>query len=333
MSESASVFVVLLPLFFVIIDLIGLSCGAVTVQMIARQAATRVASATGFSDGLANMKQESQNLANSGCGQFARLQAVGGLTGSGVDLYFKVTNIYSGKVSTYGPNQSLPPPVDTQANVYECSVKAIYNVGPLLNLSVIPFVGDVPGLGKPATLTSEWDRAVEKPEAFAGAMVVLPSLGKFRSIGIDGKLVGGNGGGGLGNMGGWDYPLKAKFTPEPGQRILAQQQITVDSQYPYWTDTGIDVQDRKRVSFNIFGQGTWKVGGVKINADGIPGVKINGMPKGCLKGKIGAGQEFVVGQDLINYNSADLGRLQMMINDDDYGNNNGVLGVTVILTN
>ena len=135
--------------------------GAGTLYFLTTQCALAAGSASTYGQALTNVEQKSNEIASSGLGQFAKLQPVGGSNSSGIDLFVVVTPISSSSPTTVGPNTPYTGTVDTNTNVYEYEVRATYDVGPFMNLSNLPFVGDVPGIGSPARLTMVGNRHVE----------------------------------------------------------------------------------------------------------------------------------------------------------------------------
>ncbi|HEY9783892.1 MAG TPA: hypothetical protein V6D17_00730 [Candidatus Obscuribacterales bacterium] len=326
-TEFGPSMIVLILVIFPAIDLIGLACGAATAALTARQCATHVATANNLDEALSCMSLEAKNLAQSGLGQFSRMQAVKGFDGCGADLYIKQTNVYSSQTTILGPNQGLLPPVDTANNVYEGTVRVSFRLGPLLDLSAVPGLDDVPGLGKPAELSLEWERLLEHPELFCeGNSLVNRSAGTYRgassSSGSTGSSV----------LGSWNYPTGGQWQPMPGQKILQTEDITVNAQDAFWKETNIVVEQGNRLTFDFFARGTWRAmqGDALLDADGYSYYKsiTNGLPLGCLIGRVGQnGNLFFVGKDQWNLTPPGTGKLYLMFNDDNFSLNDGTLTV------
>ncbi len=154
---------------FPLIDMIGLCTGAVTSYLITTQCAVAAAGSINFDAALAASITNSNNLKDSGLGKFAKLAPVGGASGSGVDLYITGTKTADNSLVVYGPNTHATPPVVLDGSiVYEYEAIGTYDVGPFLSLAGCPWLGDVPGLGKPMRLRFSATRNVEHPEGIIG---------------------------------------------------------------------------------------------------------------------------------------------------------------------
>jgi hypothetical protein len=164
--------------FFPMLDLFALGIGMASVTLIARQSANRAATSSTLGQAMQTAAQESYTIASSGIGHFLNLQPQGGIVyngqNSGVQLYVQVTQLTGGSsTQTYGPYGStmsaLVPATDiSSANinnyVFEYSSQVTYNVGPLLNMAAIPFIGNCPGLGRPMTVNFASHCAAEYPD-------------------------------------------------------------------------------------------------------------------------------------------------------------------------
>lgn len=147
-----ALFVFFMVLLFPLINLIGLGMGAGTQYLMTKQCASAAGSSTTYRDALLAMEREANLFVNSGFGQFAKLRAVGGYSGTGTDLYVIETNLTGGS-RTYGPNTQVTTAIDTANNVYEYQVRSVFDVGPFTNLSAVPWINTVPGVGRPARMT------------------------------------------------------------------------------------------------------------------------------------------------------------------------------------
>lgn len=317
-SELAPSMLVLLLVVFPAINLIGLACGAATLCLTARQCVTRASTAHSVDDALSVMKDESRALVDSGLGQFSRLQPIQGYNGSGADFCIKQTNIYTSVVTQHALNQGIPPPVDTASSVYEGSVRVRFLVGPLVNLSVIPGLGDVPSLGKPAELTMTWDRALEHPELFAqGGALASGTAGGFSG----GSASGTGTGSGTSVLGAWNYPTGGGgWQPMPGQVILQVEDIQVSANSEPWLQTDVTVQQGNRLTFDFISIGNWSAGAATVDADGESGmVDGAGVPRASLVGQVGNGPRFFIGKDQWNFTPPSTGKLKLQFNDWDDG--------------
>jgi hypothetical protein len=149
---------------FPLIDLLALATGQATVFLLANEAANHSSQSNNYSDALATMQNIANQFMGNGFAAFAKLAPTGGYNNCGANLWVQQTAVASQKATMYGPNTGVPGSIDANANIYEYSVHARFNCGPLINLSAVPFIGGVPGLGPPATLLVCVNRAVEFPD-------------------------------------------------------------------------------------------------------------------------------------------------------------------------
>lgn len=153
-----------LVILFPMINLIAMGTGAGTIYLLAKESAGKAGNSTTYADALSAAESAAVQIASSGFGQFAKLKPVAGYNGSGIDLYVSDTNISSMSTNTYGPNNPPPIAVDTSTDVYTYDVRATFDMGPFVNMGEVPFVKDVPGVGKPARLSFLASSAAEHPE-------------------------------------------------------------------------------------------------------------------------------------------------------------------------
>ena len=177
--------------FFPMLDLFALAMGMASVTLIAKQSANRAGTASTLGEAMQSAAQESYMIAGSGIGHFLSLQPQGGITyngqNTGVQLYVQVTQLTGGTTTqTYGPYgqtmSALVPATDIDsANisnyVFEYSSQVTYNVGPLLNMAAIPFIGSCPGLGKPMTVQFASHCAAEYPDGLDNLTIPATSGG------------------------------------------------------------------------------------------------------------------------------------------------------------
>lgn len=164
---AVCLFVFFLITFFPLIDLLGVGLGTCIVAFGATQCASRAANSNTYTDAVQSALSEIYTLAFGGFGRFALLSARGGLGGTGLDLYVYATDTTTGQVKVYGPNAAVSDPIDSK-NIYEYCAHTTFDCGPLVNLSSVPFLGDVPGLGKPFTISYSAFRAAEFSDGLAG---------------------------------------------------------------------------------------------------------------------------------------------------------------------
>lgn len=173
---------------FPLLSLMQLASGAVTVWLVSVETATKVANATDFMSGVSQGQTLAGQLAASGVGKFAKMVPSDGV---GVHFYIEQTNVGSNATTVYGPDSYVPPgsagttlvnptggyapkpgaatspTIDPTAYIYQIEARCTYSVGPFLDMSHVPFIGDVPMLGKPATLTMSCLRSPEDPMSLA----------------------------------------------------------------------------------------------------------------------------------------------------------------------
>lgn len=158
-------FVFLLVVLFPLINLMAFAAGAATVGFLTTQAAGAASQAPTFQSALSDMESTVNRIASSGFGQFAKLKPVAGYQGTGTDLYVVVTDTASGTPYYFGPNGGFSNWVDESVAIFEMECRSQFDVGPFLNMSGMPFIGDVPIVGKAARLSWNCSRAVEHLEA------------------------------------------------------------------------------------------------------------------------------------------------------------------------
>ncbi len=165
---AGAIVVFFLVILFPLINLIGLATGAATLYFMTIQGAVSAGDSATYAEALNAMESTINNIKSSGLGQFANLVPVGGYSGTGANLFVIVTPTGGGSGSThYGPNTPFVAVLDTDNNIYEYQVRTTYDVGPFLNLSCLPFVGGVPGIGAPARMNFVAHRHVEAIDGLA----------------------------------------------------------------------------------------------------------------------------------------------------------------------
>jgi hypothetical protein len=193
--------VFLLVTLFPLINLIGFAMGAGTQYLMTVQCAGGAGASTTWTDALSAMDREAVIFANSGFGKFANLQPVGGHNGTGTDLYLIETSLAANNVLAYGPNTGGPTPLNSNNNVYEYQVRSTFDVGPFVNMSQMPWIGNVPGVGRPARLSFVAHRNCEFTDGLAmgatGVPIVASAAGGGGPTGVNGVNGGGANGGGL----------------------------------------------------------------------------------------------------------------------------------------
>lgn len=203
----------LLIMLFPMINLISFACGCSTAYLCAHMASRQAACATTFPNALNGAVQQALSISQSGLGQFAHLVPIGGMAGSGMNLYLYSVDYQNGSSTIYGPNSPLSPPVDTATKIYEAEARVTYDVGPFLNCAAVPYVADIPLIGKPARISFVNRAPVEHPEGLVGNAVISFAGPGAATGGV--AAAGGNGNPPLpqvtgsysmGNSSGWNYP-------------------------------------------------------------------------------------------------------------------------------
>jgi len=355
-AEFVMALLILVTVVFCLVDLVATASSYAVITLASRQASFKAATADSIDSALFEMQTAVSGLADSGLGRFAHLRPVGGYNGSGADLYINVTQVSTGTTSQIGPNVGIPRPpgskqIDSDVNIYECAARLTYEMGPLVPLTGIPLLKDIPGCGKPATMQVSTNIALEQPERLAVGASGDPNAGNTAPSGSGIVPGSGTNPGGF-QLGGWNYPTPVIFVLLPGQIIIQQKDMIVTGKGPApyspndddnWFDTGVDVGPDNRVSvaWNFFSMGAWSHADPRAfppyDADGTPvGTGAFGMPTGVMVGRVTrTGEMFRVGKDFQNYSPVESGRLFLRLNDGALGfyNNSGEQKVTVFLTN
>ncbi|MBI2812333.1 MAG: hypothetical protein HYX67_16100 [Candidatus Melainabacteria bacterium] len=289
-------------LMFPLIDLAGLATGASIAFLIAHQSAARAASHQRYDSALTAMSTEANNFLSTGFANFARLTPVGGYDGSGADLYILATNYRGGGIKVFGPNQPVSEPIDPSTCLYECNVRVKYKVGPVISMANAPFISEIPGLGKPAVLSFEENRAAEYPIGLnkigdlansstnQGPNVATLNIPWDAAMNPAGSS--------------WNNPTIYQTAESQGLRCVDDDVIVVPANSFQWTKTHF--RTIGKIFLDVRSDGSWSVGGNNgevVSADGYR-AKLGGnnLPVGALIGKIGAsGQPFYLGSSQMGF--------------------------------
>lgn len=185
MSEFPVVLFILFIMLFPLINLLCLACGACSVWLISFQTASTAVEQKSFSDSLTAAANTATAITNSGLSKWVKLTPVGGYQGKGVNLFVEKLSFRtgSGQYWLYGPNASAPPPAQSADYIYSIKSEATFTVGPFLSMASWPFIGDVPGLGVPASFTITTGKAVEQPDHIVDANnTLLASTGTGSNV-------------------------------------------------------------------------------------------------------------------------------------------------------
>lgn len=182
MVEFSAVTFIFFLMLFPVINLVSLTCGAVGACLITRQASIVAAGSTSFASAKSGVSSEAANLLKT-CFAFAGLKPVGGIDNNGIDLFINKTSMLDDSVEVYGPNTPVPGMIDLADGVYEYEAISTFDVMPYVNLSSLPFLGTVPGVGCPVRLRFQNVRACEHPEGLSGAGTLYATLAGVGSPG------------------------------------------------------------------------------------------------------------------------------------------------------
>lgn len=207
---------------FPLLNLVFYAAAASTVAFITTQSASSAASTADYNSALTAMQNTCTSLSSSGWGAFARLQASGGYNNCGADLYIlKIQTANPSNISVIGPDTPDPNPIDATNYIYEYRVRTNFIIAPFMNLAAVPFIGQVPMIGKSCPLSFCSERDIEMSNISSGnaqgqtPFSSLPGGGSGGSGGTGGSGgFGGTGGpGGPGGTGGTGGPGGTSGTP------------------------------------------------------------------------------------------------------------------------
>ena len=161
-SEFAlSLFVFFVVILFPLINVVGLAVSSATLCLLTHDIATRCSTQLTYSGALSAMTNECNELMNTGWAHFLNLQRTGGYSACGSDLYIQETGIGANSTKAYGPNTPLPMTPTPDKNIYEYVAKTTFTVKPLIPMSNVIFVKDIPALGQPVEIKWTAARATE----------------------------------------------------------------------------------------------------------------------------------------------------------------------------
>ncbi len=343
-----TIFILFIVMAMPLINLLCLVMAFAAESLMAHECATTAASQRDFDKVLSATYSVATNFVQTGFGSFAKMVPVGGYQSSGVDVYIDASNFRAvGTSQRFGPNTPVPPPIDQNTWVYECTAKASFQVGPAINMSVVPFLSDVPGLGKPATITVSASRAAEHPDGLDGAgnriassAGAVPTFNPTPTSSLSGPAAGPDGSG-------WNFPGIYEAIKAEGQVVVTQDVLQVLANNGNWTQTSVNVGPGQTVWLDTRAAGQWTVLGNSTyltDANGYPANStwlkptqpslVPSVSWASLVGKVGANQPFKVGNTLTNYAINQTGNLTLIVNDTpgSYGDNAGLQTVRVIVT-
>ncbi|CAN5698735.1 hypothetical protein BH10CYA1_BH10CYA1_05170 [soil metagenome] len=303
MSElPIALLMLMILLAFPLINLLGLVTGTSIACLIAHQAASRAASHQTYDSALTAMENEASNLINTGFANFAHMNPIRGYSGTGADLYVVASNYRTGGTKTFGPNEAVQDVIDPSSWLYECNVRVKYEIGPVISMASAPFIGEIPGLGKPVVITFEASRSAEYPTGLnkigdlandknsQGQPVASLSIPWDAAMSPAGSS--------------WNNPTLYQIAESQGLRCVDDDVIVVPANSAEWTKTHFKTIGR--IFIDVRSDGSWSVagnGGAIVSADGYSAQRGgNQLPIGALIGKIGAsGQPFLLGQSQFGF--------------------------------
>lgn len=292
-----ALFVLVLLFILPMLNLMPIVLGAGFTYLVSNQAATRAAGQSSYAEALLEANKEVQAFNGSAWSKLLQMTPVGGYMTNGFDLYTDETlTSGAGTTTSYGPNTAMTAIPNQQANIYEYKVHCTYSLSPFVNLSNLPFIGSVPGIGQPYLMSMNAHKAVEIPESLSGinnAVAFTGGAAPFQLDSIAGSSVPGlftGGGPGL-----WNRPSIYQIAENAGQTILDSDVILVDARNKGWQGTNVAVSTGNTIMVDYYAAGQWSNGidpvtGLPKNtdADGGPGAAFMGYPVGCMIGRIDA---------------------------------------------
>lgn len=336
---APAIMILLVVLIFPLINLMGVAVGYGVAFLITNQAARQAAAQPTFGDALSTMHDESGSILQMGVARFAKLRPVAGYQNCGTDLYVIASNYITSNVTEHGPNRPVPPPIDTNAFIYEYRVPGTFEVGPMIDMSSIPCLDAIPGLGSPARISVASDRAVEHPAGLAGLHSTSAQFNTPMPPPVSTNSNSGSGGkSGAGEECGWNYPNIYQLIAAAGQTVVEEEVLQVYANNWTFTNTGIDVVPGQKVWIDLRSDGLWNYspGGGMMDADGnqfgLKGSICPMSPLGMLVGKFDAGLPFPVGRFQLNLAPPGTGRLHLSQNHAGAGVGEGAQTVRIIVT-
>lgn len=348
-----ALFVLFFLFIFPIVNLLGLATASATTCLLAHIAVSRAAAQEKYNLALQAMTDEADNFLGTGLAAFARLKPEGGYGGSGCNLYVTATNYRGQQVVTHGPNRPIPPPVDTSQWIYEYRCDYSGSVSPVINLSFVPLVKDIPGLGMPARLVSSAHRVAEYPTGLSGK-TNASSLSSGGNKSFQSRVPGSGAAADQVQQvaeSGWDFPNLYAQIAQAGQEVVESTVLKVPAASSTLTDTTLTVTPGQRLWFDFKSEGQWvysssqgftagytvrnnfaDANGSEYIVEATDDCPLVGAPLGSLIGRVGTGESFFVGRDKRNYEPQSNGKLGLMINDGWFQDNWGELTVRIVVT-
>lgn len=347
-----ALFVFFLIFFFPLLNLMGVAVSYGMICLLTHQIASRASTQATYASALNAMVDESSKLMSTGFANFLKIQRSGGYLNSSCDLYVVATKIGSGGSTTYGPDVPVTGTIDTTNNIYEYLVKSNFTVKPLIPMSGVPFIQNVPGLGQPLQVCFTADRAAEYAQGLAksggaiGGTVTPISLDNIAGPPPTVGLIAPSGGSG------WKLPTILQMIANSGQTIVAEAIITVPANSVGWVPSGLTIAAGQSAWMDSHADGYWsRLPGDLTDANG-KGPCTSGNCEYWVDPNYGAGALiayvgsnppnpttpstapglFLVGENLSEYPLPGSGPLVFIINDYPRSDDTGAQVVQVFIT-
>lgn len=334
MAELPLAFFLLLFFFlFPLINLVCVAMAAVTIYFSCTQTVQRACRQPDFTTALSAFYDQASLLNNSGLIQFLKLTPYNGYKGCGSDLFVTVTPLPGPAAGTsYGPNSGLSIPINASSNLYEYRSDTSYDVQPFVNMSSIPFIGSVPGLGAPFRLSFSSHAACEYPAGLAASSNPNLLAGGSTGLnldnppGLDPQTVYNNNAGST-----WVTPGIFENVDNFGQNVTDQSVLSVAARDFNWTHTGVQVSQGDTIIVDYKANGVWQTGvgdGFSSDADGTVDTAYdwatNGatqikVKQGYMVGKLGTDPPFYLGKSSTQHLSTTSGTQELLLGNYAYG--------------
>ena len=288
---------------FPLIDLINISMASCSIYLTAQQTALRAAKQPDYATALSAFANEAKSLNQNPLIKFLKMNPVGGYQNCGSDLYIECSSFSQNSgTSIVGPNKPLSGAVDTSTNVYEFVSQSTYDVPPLLNLSFLPMMRTIPGIGAPARLSFQSHKLIEHPNGLVAAVIPGTLSGGTSTIDLDnpqGLNVPGTLTDPFGSS--WNNPMLYDKLDDLGLSVIDEAVLTISADNPDWTHTAVTAMPGDTIYVDYHADGQWTVGenAQNCDADGCNAVTYDGSVQhvGWVQGSLG-GTTYTFGKSL-----------------------------------
>ena len=351
-----TLFVLLLLFAFPLIDLLGIAISAATVILATNCAVGSAASQATYTSALQSAISAESSFLQSGFAKFANIIATGGYQNSGIDLYTQVTTYGTTNPALVGPNTPVPPPINVTSQMYEYAAIGHFQIAPLINMSGVPLVNQIPGLAQPVQMSFRAVKMVEHPQ---GLSFDAPSSGNYSgqlpvfartpiitanqtttTVAANSPI--------------WRTPDIYNQIAAAGKTVVSTTIFTVYGNLN-WQSPGITIHPGQTVWLDSNAVGSWGVSSLLSDANGsallngsvneynsvtaVALIGYVGTPPAVNMGMAAANQSdpnmFFVGDTLTNYQLPNTGGLSFMCNT--FANTTGIVTgsqmVRIIITN